>query len=418
MPELQSFEFSMSSLPGELKYVALIFALFVFPRFLIGLGIPYAITSFAMGFLFTLSGVEVYSDNVISLLSTLGIVSLFLFAGLEVDTRQLRKDRKVLGQHIFLKAVMIVISSFAFNYLLGLDFRASCLFALALLTPSTGFILDSIDLSNLNPDNKYWIRSKAIAAEIVALMLMFGVIKSASGVELLGSVLAMGLLIIVLPVLFVFFLKKVVPLAPQSEFGFLLITALLAGIVTKSLGAYYLIGAFVVGIVARRFEMIQPEFSSKSMMKSLKFFTNFFTPFYFFHAGAGINPGDFSIYGVMIGVLLLIVFIPIRLFMTLYHRKYSLNEGHELRFPVAASLLPNLVFGLVLMNILRERFDVPTELLSALVIYTLGSTLLPPVLMHFFWKGEEKSYGFAEVEKSMGVIDFYEKRDPSKDRHL
>lgn len=409
---LASIEFST-----EIKYVALIFALFVFPRFLIGFGVPYALTNFAMGFLFSFYAIIPYDDSVVSILSTLGIVSLFLFAGLEVDTFQLKRDKKVLIQHLVVLSVMLVLSSYAIHKSFGLDLRSATVFALAVLTPSTGFILDSLELSKLGSEIKHWIRSKAIAAEVLALILMFALIKSSSITELALSLLAMGALIMILPVVFVFFLKRVVPLAPQSEFGFLLITALVAGIVTKSLGAYYLMGAFIVGIIARRFELIQPEFSNKEMLHSLKFFTNFFTPFYFFHAGAVISPDAFSTSALVLGIVLLIVFIPVRVYMILFHRKLSLKENKELSFPVAASLLPNLVFGLVLAGILKTQFSLQQTYFGALIVYTVGSTLLPPILMHYFLK-DESTYGLEEVEKSLGVISFHEKRSPEKDTNL
>ena len=401
----------------EITYVALTFCLFVFPRFLIRFGVPYALTTFTLGFVFNFSGVIVYEDNVVSLLATLGIVSLFLFAGLEVDTTHLKKDKRILIQHLLALSLVLVGSSFLLQETLDLSVRTATLFALALLTPSAGFILDAIDTSRLSFDTKYWIRSKAIAAELLALILMFSFIKSSSFSELGVSLLALVLLFTILPVLFVFFIKRVAPLAPKSEFGFLLIMALLAGIVTKTLGVYYLIGAFIVGTIARRFELIQPEFSSYSMMNSLKFFTNFFTPFYFFHAGARISPADFSPQAFLIGGLLLLVFIPLRVYLILFHRHFSLREEWKLSFPVATSLLPNLVFGLVIADILLTRFELPHALYGALIIYTIGATLLPPVLQHYFWKGEA-SEALVEIENSMGAITFYDKREPEKDHRL
>ncbi|MEZ4818929.1 MAG: hypothetical protein R3A45_03160 [Bdellovibrionota bacterium] len=40
---------------------------------------------------------------------------------------------------------------------------------MAILTPSTGFILDSLNALQMDQEEKFWIKTKAIATEIVAL---------------------------------------------------------------------------------------------------------------------------------------------------------------------------------------------------------------------------------------------------------
>jgi hypothetical protein len=63
---------------------------------------------------------------------------------IEVDFAELRQGRKVLLQHIAAQLVLLAIGAVALRFLLGLDARPALLFALALFTPSTGFILDSL----------------------------------------------------------------------------------------------------------------------------------------------------------------------------------------------------------------------------------------------------------------------------------
>lgn len=69
---------------SELTYIILLFGLFVVPRMLQGIGLPTAITSLALGGALGLGLGLFQHDPTITLLSTLGIVSLFLFAGLEL----------------------------------------------------------------------------------------------------------------------------------------------------------------------------------------------------------------------------------------------------------------------------------------------------------------------------------------------
>ncbi|OYV72901.1 MAG: hypothetical protein B7Z74_04760, partial [Deltaproteobacteria bacterium 21-66-5] len=72
-------------LPQELDYVALLFALFVVPRVLQRFRLPSAVTSVALGALAGLGLGLFESDPTVRLLATLGIVALFLFAGLDVE---------------------------------------------------------------------------------------------------------------------------------------------------------------------------------------------------------------------------------------------------------------------------------------------------------------------------------------------
>ena len=44
-------------------------------------------------------------------------------------------------------------------------------------------------------------------------------------------------------------------------------------------------------------------------------------------------------------------------------------------------MLPTLVFTLVLAGILRDRFDVRPDIFGGLIIYTIGSTILPGILL-------------------------------------
>lgn len=373
----------------EIKYSILLIAVFVFPRLLHRIGLPLALSTFFLGIVSDMTFKGLATDPTLSMFSTLGIISLFFFAGIEVEPREIFVHRRALLGHIIINAVLVVVSYFFVSRWFVLGPRASWLFSLALLTPSTGFILDTLESSQLVTETKFWIRTKAIAAEIVALIAMFVVMQSESLKQFLNSFLILVGLLLLLPVLIRFFARKVAPFAPNSEFAFFIILALLFGLVTKKIGAYYLVGAFVVGIGARRFENLMPELRSGGFLKSVRFFSSFFVPFYFFKAGLQFDRRGLSFDALKYGLLLLILVIPIRLLSVLAHRKVSLGEGIQRGLPVASSLLPNLVFGLVLAEILSTYFSVPQFAVGALVVYTIGVTLIPPLILKIFWNNHE-----------------------------
>jgi Kef-type K+ transport system membrane component KefB len=364
----------------EFQYTALVFFLFIVPRFLVRYGIPTGITSFFLGFLSAIAYAPVSHDPTLSMLAAFGIVSLFLFAGLEVDMKEITSQGKVILGHVIIRCVLLALVAIGLSKVFNLNPRPAIILALAVLTPSTGFILDALDASSADSRRKFWVRSKAIAAELVALGALFLAVQAGSWQQLLFSSVVMVLFIAVLPSLFKGFAKLILPYAPRSEFGFLIMLAVMAGMLTRKLGAYYLVGAFVVGLAAQRFEHELPNMVSKQMLQSIKSFASFFTPFYFFYAGTHVYVSDINMQSILIGVGMVALFVPLRLAEVVFHRRATVKEPSSESVSIAISLLPTLVFGLVLAGILKDRFNVPREVFGSVIIYTVLVTLIPPAL--------------------------------------
>lgn len=365
------------TLSPELGYVGILFALFVIPRALQRFRVPTAITSLALGAGTGLGMGLFQHDTTIHLLSAFGIVALFLFAGLEVDTKELKENAAILTQHLAVRAALLLIVAYAIVYFLKLEPRMATLLALALLTPSTGFILDSIGGLGLEPPEKRWVKTKAIATELLALLVMFGTLQSTT-VERMGiSLLVLTGMIVLLPVLFRAFAALVVPFAPRSEFAFLLMIAVACAFVTRELGVYYLVGAFVVGMAAQRFRERLPAIASEDMIHAVEMFASFFVPFYFFNAGLQLRREDLNPMSVAYGVGFLAVIVPLRIVTVTVHRRIVLVEGQKVGMRIAVAMLPTLVFGLVIAEILRDRFAAPPAIFGGVILYTLVTTLVP-----------------------------------------
>ena len=367
-------------MPQDLSYVLLLFVLFVVPRFLQRYRLPGAVTALALGVAATALGLFQH-DGTIALMSTFGIVALFLFAGLDVDLEALKPDARVLGQHLAIWSLTLALLTTAATLVFHLAVREAALVGLALITPSTGFILDSLDLFGLSASEKRWTKSKAIASELLALIMMFLVLQSDSARKLGLSVLALIGLIVALPPIFRWFASRIAPFAPRSEFAFLLMVAVVAASATRRLGVYYLVGAFVVGLAARQFRARLPAMSSERMLGAVEAFASFFVPFYFFHAGQFISHDDLNLPMLLTGLALLMIFVPIRLGEVILHRWVALRERPEKSLRIGVALLPTLVFTLVIVDILRSRPGVSPVLLGALVLYTTLITLLPGLIL-------------------------------------
>ncbi len=110
---------------SELPYVSLVFGLFVIPRILQRWRIPRAITALLLGAIAGM-GFDLFAgDTTIALLSTLGISTLVLFAGLEVRLDERRQGRRVLLEHTAVWLVLIAATTFGAQQLVGLAVRPS-----------------------------------------------------------------------------------------------------------------------------------------------------------------------------------------------------------------------------------------------------------------------------------------------------
>ncbi|GAA4853204.1 cation:proton antiporter [Luteimonas vadosa] len=364
----------------ELVYLLLIFALLVVPRALQRWKMPAPLTSLMLGIVAMLLWGDETHDPVVTLLATLGISSLFLFAGLEVEPRALRKGLLRLVAHLLIRtATLLGVAWVAWRYF-DLGWQAAGLVALALLTPSTGFILDTLARLGLDEEERFWVTNKAIAGELLALFALFVVLQAGDPVQLgisSGVLLAM---LLGLPLVFVALGRWVVPHAPGSEFSLLVMVGLVAAYITYKLGVYYLVGAFIAGLVARLLHTRMPLLASDDNLHAVRLFATFFVPFYFFHAGTLVPEGALSLDALWIGLALTAVVLPLRIGMVWAQRRLLFGEQHRNSLRVSVALAPTLIFTLVLAAILHGRFGIPDMYYGGLLLYAALNTLLPSLV--------------------------------------
>jgi Kef-type K+ transport system membrane component KefB len=364
-------------LSKEGQYLLVVVGLFIVARMLQRYRIPSAVTCVALGAVAGMGFGLFHDDAAVPLLATLGIVSLFLFAGLDVDFSDLKRGFRVTLGHLLLQSALLVFVARLLSGMFDLEWRPAVLFALAILTPSTGFILDSLAGFGLSEKQQFWVKTKAIASELVALAALFVVVQSASASSLGLSSLALAAMILGLPVVFQFFASGILPHAPKSEFAFLLILALVCAFATRQLGVYYLVGAFVVGVTAVRLRERLPALASERLTIGIELFASFFIPFYFFKAGLHLQREYFAWQAILLGIGFVLVVVPLRVAIVAAFRRLVLGEPWSDGIRVGMSLVPTLVFTLVLADILRERYALAPHLFGALVVFALVNTAVP-----------------------------------------
>lgn len=371
----------MPAISNEVAFLVLIFALMVLPRMLQRLRIPAPLSCFALGLAATMLIGPFSQEATLSLLATLGISSLFLFAGLEVELEDFKRGGWTLLRHLAVRSASLVMLTWLAMRYLGLSWQAAVLLGLAVLTPSAGFILDTLPTLDISEQERFWVRMKAISGELFALVVLFVVLQSGSMERLAWSSAALVAMIVGLPLLFMFLGRLVIPHARGSEFSLLIMVGVIAAYMTYKLGVYYLVGAFLAGFIAKLLRSRMPSLASEGNLHAIRMFASFFVPFYFFHKGMGVPAGALTLEALQVGALLTLVGLPARVGLVWVQRRRHLGESPLASLRVAAALTPTLIFTLVLATILRERFQISDALYGGLLIYAGMSTMLPSLVM-------------------------------------
>jgi Kef-type K+ transport system membrane component KefB len=371
----------MPAIDPEVLLLAVICGLLVVPRALQRFRIPAPLTCFALGIYASIAA-SAYQGNVtLALLSTLGISSIFLFAGIEIDLPGLWKGKGMLAGHLVIRGASVAAIAWAGIAYLGLDWATATLLALAVLTPSTGFILDSLGRLGMSEKESFWVSNKAVAGELLALAVLFFVLQSTSVERLSTASGALAALILGLPLAYLLLGRLVVAHAPGSEFSLVVMVGLVAAYATKALGAYYLVGAFLAGLAARLLRPRMPALSSAANQHAVKVFASFFLPFYFFASGMNVPAAAFTWRALAIGLAISALVLPARIGAVWLQRRIFLRESPESSQRVAIALAPTLIFTLVLAAILRDRFGIDDSLYGGLLVYAAVSTALPSFLL-------------------------------------
>jgi Kef-type K+ transport system membrane component KefB len=366
---------------STLIYLAAIFGLLVIPRALQRFRLPAPLTCFAFGIVVSILFKPFASDRVTAVVSTLGIASLFLLAGLEVDLVEIRKQLPRLMGHLGIRAIFLVGTAWLVIRYMHLPWPAAALLGLGLFTPSTGFILDTLPHSGLAPDEQTEVSISAISGEITALLVLF-VLSHADSVRSLAiSSSILALLIILTPFAFLALGKYVVPFAPGSEFSLLLMVGIICAVITQAIGVHVLIGAFVAGLVAGLLTKRMTTLASHENLHAVRLFASFFVPFYFFHEGLDVPSDALVLKALAYGLTMSVVVIPIRIGKNWVECRYFSGRSPEGGLRVAIALIPTLIFTLVIAGILHESFHIDDALYGGLLVYAAISTMLPSLIL-------------------------------------
>lgn len=366
---------------NSVMYLVFVFALLVIPRALQRFRLPAPLTCVALGIVAGIYFRHLVDVRVLPVVAALGIASLFLFAGLEVNLDDLRRQVPRLTVYLLTSGLILVVSSWVAIQYLRMNWQAAALLGLALFTPSTGFILDTLPHSGLDEEEQKLVGVNAIAAEIAALMVLL-VDSQAGSMRTLGVSSGILLLLLVLtPLLFLFLGKYVVPYARGSEFSLLVMVGVICAAVSNWLGVHFLVGAFLAGLVAGLLRERMATLASDTNLEAVRLFSTFFVPFYFFKEGLEVPTGALVGRAVLYGVGLSVLVLPIRIGKDWLEARLVARRQGRSCMRVAVAVVPTLIFTLVVAEMLHEMFHISDALFGGLLVYAAISTILPSFVL-------------------------------------
>jgi Kef-type K+ transport system membrane component KefB len=380
-----------------LKLLVLIGLLFFLPKMLVRLGIPSPVTEMGLGVVCGPLALDVLRpDDLTGTLAALGISALFLFAGMEVSMSALVERRRTILVHTLIQVLLFVAAGAGVLHVLPHVpllpqlpplpplplLPVAVLIAAALMSSSAAFIIPALDALRLPEDLKTWIKQKAITNELLAILAVLFFSNTASPRAALISIAAITAMVALVPLAFVLFHRTILNWAPRTEFSFVMIVALFAAYVSHHVGVHYLVGAFVVGVIARRYlrwgEKHGMEMASvHSALDSFRFFSAFLMPFFFFLAGLQLPAGALALQALLFAGLLFATAVPLRVAVVMLHRRLQLREPWHDSWNVALLVAPTTVVSVAMADILRARFTVPESIVGALILYGAATSFLP-----------------------------------------
>ncbi|RJQ17288.1 hypothetical protein C4573_04520 [Candidatus Woesearchaeota archaeon] len=338
-----------------------------------------------------------FLDDMLQILGTLGIITLFVFAGMEVNPSFIFSRKRVFIENIFIFIVLLAIVGVSATLVFRIPVQVGLLTGLALITPSASFIIASS--KGFGEQEKKWIESKAITGEVAALFIMIILLKWGEWIELLTTFAAIMVLVVLMPLLLKLLYRKIFSKLIETEFSFIFVIAIISAFITEFFGVHFLIGAFIAGIVAKRFisEVVaSPEYAKirkthgKQIITGFNFFAIVFTPFYFFTIGLKLTPDIFTVTNVLIALALVVVITLIRTAFMTAHRMTRVKESFLKATKVSISLVPTLVITFVLAEILRKEFSISLQIFGILLLYGVFTAIVNTILLNVHLRKEHK----------------------------
>jgi Kef-type K+ transport system membrane component KefB len=341
------------------------------------LGISSAIIEIFAGVMLALFVDDIESLDWLRFLANLGMLGLMFMAGFEVDVVRLRRTWKASVCIGVLSLVLPLAGVFAVTYyLLGLEFLAAGLIAIALSTTSLALVYHALkDRGLLESDSGQALLGAASVVDVlsmVSLAVLLGDVGWGTVVFLLVVVPA----IFGLPRVGRWIFRRYKGSVVELELRFLLVTLVGMGFMAENVGGVHpAVVAFAVGIVMS--EVMEEHAELEEKLKGIVF--SLFGPVFFLHAGAQLDlrqltPDLLGTAGILFVVACGLKFagaaLPTRWLLDVPGRFVGLLFNYRLSF------------GIIAASVGLKSGVLSDGLYAVILLVVMGSAALPVIFLH------------------------------------
>jgi Kef-type K+ transport system membrane component KefB len=366
------------------KFLIILCLLFFLPKVLYRLKkIPPAITEVMLGIaLGIIFPAFFFMDDVIRVLGTVGIITIFVSAGMDTDLVHISKKKRIFAESLLIQILMIVAVSLLLIYVANLSLQISVIISLALLTPSAGFIFALLTHSDERRETRKIIQSTVVSLEILSLLLLLVFLNLDNVILIVTGIAVITAIIFLLPLILRWLYENMFKKIIGAEFAFIFVVALLSAFITEWIGVHFIIGAFVAGIVSKqflekiKFDRMINRSKQRTITEGFGFFAQVFAPFYFFSIGLMFTLDILSYKSVAYAVAAFIVIMALRFLASLAHHKIR-KQRIKIPSNISLIILPTLIFTFVIADLLNTNFQIEKEIFGAILIYGLLASIIP-----------------------------------------
>lgn len=349
--------------------------------------IGYIITGTIISNLFNFNG----SDNLASLelIGEFGIVFLMFTIGLEMSYSKLRKMKEVIFFNGFMQVTCsaVFIYLFAF-YLLGMEFTAAIIIALAFSLSSTAIVVPYLKKSK-DIVTPYGEKSVAILIfqdlAVIPILLLIGFLAKDN--LSVSDVLFKTFLYAALIITFMFTLgKKLIEWllhfsssARMEELflGSVLAIVLATSLLAHSLGFSYSLGAFIAGMI-----IAETHFHVK-VESDISSYKDLLLGAFFFSIGTKIDIYYFLMnFDIVLGSLLSVMLIKALIIYFLIRRKSNKSDALKTSF----ALCQIGEFSFAIFTLASNENILSDELSGFLILVTVLSMIVTPFMVKNIYK--------------------------------
>ncbi len=381
-----------------LPFFIVLFAGLFFSDLFSKLHLPWVVALILAGLLIGPSGFGVFESNAtIDFLGEIGLVFLMFMAGLETRFPSLKEIKEGVGLITVLNSLIPFVAGVAIGYIFGFGWTASFLVGIIFISSSIAVIVPSIQSNGLMKTRigKTIIRSTVIQ-DVLSLVLLSVFLQSSDPVTSLPLpvfyfllFLAIGAMRFIIPKIrrLLAFLSKNTKEMFQDDLRILFVILIGTVILFELLGLHPIIAGFFAGMV------LSHETQNKNLKKKLQAISyGIFIPVFFVVVGSRT---DLSVIYLASGALAMTIAVVLGSSVAKYvsgwlGARLSGFSSAESRL-LGVATMPQLSTTLAVAFAGFELGYLDTSLMTALVVLSIVTTFVAPILVRSFGKKVPKT---------------------------